>query len=220
VRIVLLGPPGAGKGTQARRLEEHLGLPIIATGDIFREHVSQDSELGREARSYMDNGELVPDDIVVRMVLDRLSQPDALNGFILDGFPRTVPQAQALENALAEEGRPLSAALKFNIDDEVAVKRLANRWTCSNCRRIYNAEFKPPRSPGECDVCGGVLIRRDDDDEVTVRRRLDIYRKETEPLEFYFWERGLLREIDAEGSADDVEARTAEEISDLAEPSS
>jgi adenylate kinase len=220
VRIVLLGPPGAGKGTQARRLEEHLGLPIIATGDIFREHVSQDSELGREARSYMDNGELVPDDIVVRMVLDRLSQPDALNGFILDGFPRTVPQAQALENALAEEGRPLSAALKFNIDDEVAVKRLANRWTCSSCRRIYNAEFKPPRTPGECDVCGGVLVRRDDDDEVTVRRRLDIYRKETEPLEFYFWERGLLREIDAEGSADDVEARTAEEISDLTEPSS
>ncbi len=220
MRIVLLGPPGAGKGTQARRLEEHLGLPIIATGDIFREHVSQDSELGREARSYMDNGELVPDDIVVRMVLDRLSQPDAVNGFILDGFPRTVPQAQALENALAEEGRPLSAALKFNIDDEVAVKRLANRWTCSNCRRIYNAEFKRPRTPGECDVCGGVLIRRDDDDEVTVRRRLDIYRKETEPLEFYFWERGLLREIDAEGSADDVEARTAEEISDLAEPSS
>ena len=220
MRIVLLGPPGAGKGTQARRLEEHLGLPIIATGDIFREHVSQDSELGREARSYMDNGELVPDDIVVRMVLDRLSQPDALNGFILDGFPRTVPQAQALENALAEEGRPLSAALKFNIDDEVAVKRLANRWTCSNCRRIYNAEFKPPRTQGECDVCGGVLIRRDDDDEVTVRRRLDVYRKETEPLEFYFWERGLLREIDAEGSADDVEERTREEISDLAEPSS
>ena len=220
MRIVLLGPPGAGKGTQARRLEEHLGLPIIATGDIFREHVSQDSELGREARSYMDNGELVPDDIVVRMVLDRLSQSDALNGFILDGFPRTVPQAQALENALAEEGRPLSAALKFNIDDEVAVKRLANRWTCSNCRRIYNAEFKPPRTQGECDVCGGVLVRRDDDDEVTVRRRLDIYRKETEPLEFYFWERGLLREIDAEGTADDVEARTAEEISDLKEPSS
>jgi len=220
VRIVLLGPPGAGKGTQARRLEEHLGLPIIATGDIFREHVSQDSELGREARSYMDNGELVPDDIVVRMVLDRLSQSDALNGFILDGFPRTVPQAQALENALAEEGRPLSAALKFNIDDEVAVKRLANRWTCSSCRRIYNAEYKRPRKPGECDVCGGVLNRRDDDDEVTVRRRLDIYRKETEPLEFYFWERGLLREIDAEGSADDVEARTAEEISDLTEPSS
>jgi adenylate kinase len=220
VRIVLLGPPGAGKGTQARRLEERLGLPIIATGDIFREHVQQDSELGREARSYMDNGELVPDDIVVRMVLHRLSQPDARDGFILDGFPRTVPQAQALENALAEEGRPLSAALKFNVDDEVAVKRLANRWTCSNCRRIYNAEFKPPRTPGECDVCSGVLVRRDDDDEVTVRRRLDVYRKETEPLEFYFWERGLLREIDAEGTADDVAQRTLEEISDLKEPSS
>jgi len=143
-----------------------------------------------------------------------------LNGFILDGFPRTVPQAQALENALAQEGRPLSAALKFNVDDEVAVKRLANRWTCSNCRRIYNAEFKPPRTPGECDVCGGTLIRRDDDDEVTVRRRLDVYRKETEPLEFYFWERGLLREIDAEGTADEVAERTAEEISDLTEPSS
>jgi adenylate kinase len=168
----------------------------------------------------MDRGDLVPDEVIIGVIAERVESDEAADGFILDGFPRTVPQAQALENSLAEEGRPLSAALKFNIDDEVAVKRLANRWTCSNCRRIYNAEFKPPRTPGECDVCGGVLIRRDDDDEVTVRRRLDIYRKETEPLEFYFWERGLLREIDAEGSADDVEARTAEEISDLKEPSS
>ena len=215
MRLVLLGPPGAGKGTKAVRLEERFTVPIIATGDIFRDHVRKDSALGHEAKSYMDAGELVPDEVVVQMVLERLDQPDAQDGFILDGFPRTVPQAQALENALAADGRPLSAALKYKVGDEVAVKRLANRWTCAKCKATYNLEFKPPATPGRCDVCGGALRRRDDDDEVTVRRRLEVYRRETEPLEFYFWERGLLREIDAEGTSDEVFERTIEAIADL-----
>src|SRR5438552_7619235 len=146
MRLVLLGPPGAGKGTQAVRLQERFGVPIIATGEIFREHVRNGTELGREAKSYMEAGELVPDEVVVRMVLERLSQPDAV-GFILDGFPRTVPQAQALENALAADRRPLSAALKFKVDDEVAVKRLASRWTCTKCKATYNLEFRPPATP-------------------------------------------------------------------------
>jgi len=214
MRLVLIGGPGAGKGTQAVRLQERFGVPITATGEIFREHVRNGTELGREAKSYMEDGELVPDEVVVRMVLERLSQPDAV-GFILDGFPRTVPQAQTLENALAAGRRPLSAALKFKVDDEVAVKRLASRWTCTKCKATYNLEFRPPATPGRCDVCGGSLRRRDDDDEVTVRRRLEVYRRETEPLEFYFWERGLLREIDAEGTADEVFERTLEAISDL-----
>jgi adenylate kinase len=218
MRIVLLGPPGAGKGTQATRLAELYGIANISTGDLLREHVEQGTGLGLRARSFMDRGEYVPDDLVVRMVMDRLREPDAEPGFILDGFPRTVPQAQALENALAEIDRPLSAVLKFTISEEVAVKRLSNRWTCPNCKRTYNAAFKPPKQEGVCDHCGHTLVRRADDDEVTVRRRIEVYHEETEPLEFFFWERGLLREVDAEGSEDEVTERTLEAISDLVEP--
>src|SRR5919197_3684966 len=149
--LVLLGPPGAGKGTQAYRLAERFDALLIGTGDIFRENVKGDTPLGREAKAYMENGELVPDDVVVLMVLDRLDQPDAQDGFILDGFPRTLGQAQALENALAEQDRPLSAALKFVIRDEVAVKRLAGRRTCTQGQRTYNGEIEPPREDGICD---------------------------------------------------------------------
>ncbi len=215
MRLILLGPPGAGKGTQARRLSERYGVPVVATGDIFREHAGKGTSLGLEAKKYMDRGDYVPDDLVVEMVLDRLDQPDAREGFILDGFPRTVPQAQALESALAAEGRPLSAVLKFKIGDQMAVKRLAGRWTCSNCKATYNQEYKRPRVEGACDVCGGALSRRDDDDEVTVRHRLEVYRRDTEPLELYFWERGLLRDIDAEAPEQKVTDRTIEAISDI-----
>ncbi len=217
MRVVLLGPPGAGKGTQARRLAERYGLAVVATGDTFREQVARGTELGVAAKAYMDRGDYVPDEVVVSMVLARLEEPDAREGFILDGFPRTVPQAQALENALAAAGRPLSAVLKFRIRDEVAVKRLAGRQTCANCKRTYNLEFKPSRVEGVCDVCGGPLSLRSDDDEVTVRHRIDVYRKDTEPLEFYFWERGLLREIDAEVPEEVVTDRTIEAISDIAD---
>ncbi|MEX2274304.1 MAG: adenylate kinase [Actinomycetota bacterium] len=215
MRLVLLGPPGAGKGTQAARLVDKLGIVTISTGDLLREHVEEGTALGRRARAYMDRGEYVSDDVVVQMVMDRLREPDAKEGFILDGFPRTVPQAQALENALAAVDEPLSAVLNFKIGDEMAVKRISNRWTCPNCKRTYNEAFKKPKNDNLCDVCGHGLVRRKDDDEVTVRRRLQIYFDETRPLEFFFWERGLLREIDAEAPEEVVTDRTLEAISDI-----
>jgi adenylate kinase len=187
MRIVLLGPPGAGKGTQARRLSDRYGLPVIGTGDIFRDHVARNTALGLAAKEYMDRGDYVPDDIAVNMVLERLDQPDTREGFILDGFPRTVAQAQALEGALAAAGRPLSAVLNF----------------------------KRPRVEGICDVCGHRLEARSDDDEATIRRRLQVYRRETQPLVLYFWERGLLRDIDAEAPEEVVADRTIEALSDL-----
>ena len=215
MRLVLLGPPGAGKGTQAARLAEKFGIATISTGDLLRDHVERGTRLGIQARAYMDRGEYVADELVVRMVMDRLREPDAQDGFILDGFPRTVPQAQALENALAAVGRPLSAVLKFTIGDEVAVMRLANRWTCPNCKRTYNSAFKPPSVDGICDYCGSQLTRRGDDDELTVRRRLEVYREETQPLELFYTERGLLREIDAEAPEDVVTDGTIEAIADI-----
>lgn len=215
MRIVLLGPPGAGKGTQARRLSERYGLPVIGTGDIFRDHVARGTALGLAAKEYMDRGDYVPDDIAVNMVLERLDQPDTRGGFILDGFPRTVAQAQALEGALATGGRPLSAVLNFKINDEVAVKRLTGRLVCPNCGRVYNLNFKRPRVEGICDVCGHQLVARSDDDEPTIRRRLTVYRRETQPLVLYFWERGLLRDIDAEAPEEVVADRTIEALSDL-----
>lgn len=217
MRIVLLGPPGAGKGTQARRLADRYSLAVIGTGDIFRDHVARGTALGLEAKKYMDRGEYVPDVIAVKMVLERLEAPDAREGFILDGFPRTVPQAQALERALAEAGRPLSCVLNFRIGDSMAVKRLTSRLTCPNCKRPYNLEFRRPRVEGICDVCGHQLVSRSDDDEATIRRRLEVYRRETEPLELYFWERGMLRDIDAEAAEEVVADRTIEAISDLSD---
>jgi adenylate kinase len=217
VRIILLGPPGAGKGTQARKLAERYGLSVIATGDIFRDHIERGTPLGMRAKEFVDSGEYVPDDITTEMVFDRLDQPDTREGFILDGFPRTVPQAQALERALTAWGRPLSAVLNFKISDEVAVKRLLARLICPNCGRSYNVEFKPPRIEGVCDVCRHELRSRSDDDEATVRRRLEVYHSETKPLVLYFWERGLLRDIDAEAPVEVVAHRTIEAIADLTE---
>jgi adenylate kinase len=216
MRLVLLGPPGAGKGTQAERLSERYDVPSISTGDLLREHVQENSPLGVRARTFMDRGEYVPDELVVQMVMDRLDDADAGKGFILDGFPRTVAQAQALENALAAAGRPLSAVLKFTIDDDMAIRRLAGRWTCPACKRTYNMAFKPPAQDMVCDVDGVQLTRRSDDDEVTVRRRLAVYREETEPLEFFYWERGLLREVNAQAQEGLVTERTIAAIADIA----
>jgi adenylate kinase len=217
MRIILLGPPGAGKGTQAKRLIERYGLPVVATGDIFRDQIRRQTPLGLAAREYVDRGEYVPDDITTKMVLQRLDEPDAREGFILDGFPRTVPQAQSLERALAASGRPLDAVLNFKISDQVAVKRLMARLVCPNCKRSYNLEFKPPRVAGVCDVCGHELHSRSDDDEATIMRRLEVYHRETKPLVLYFWERGLLRDIDAEAPEEVVAHRTIEAIADLTE---
>jgi adenylate kinase len=217
MRLVLLGPPGAGKGTQAVHLASTFEIPHISTGDLLRDHVQRSTRLGVRARIYMDRGEYVPDDLVVRMVMERLDEPDASKGFILDGFPRTVPQAQALETALAELSRPLDVVLKYKISDQTAIQRLSERWMCPCCGRTYNMSFRPPRDDRRCDVDQCDLIRRTDDDEVTVRRRLGVYREETEPLELYYWERGLLREVDAQASEEVVAERTLEMLSDLAQ---
>lgn len=168
--------------------------------------------LGVKARTLMDRGEYVPDEVVVEMVMDRLVEPDAEKGFILDGFPRTVPQAMALESALAAADRPLSAVLKFAIADEMAVRRLTARWTCPSCKRTYNLEFKPPAQDGLCDACGHELERRPDDDELTVRRRIEVYREQTAPLERFYRDRGLLREVDAQAREADVTERTINEL--------
>ena len=215
MRLVLLGPPGAGKGTQAQRLTDRYGIPQISTGDILRDNVQSGTTLGIQARSYMDRGEYVPDPVVVKMVMRRLQEPDAEKGFILDGFPRTVPQAKALETALEEAGTPLSAVLKFIISDDMAVRRLLNRWTCPTCKTTYNLEFKPPKDDLVCDNDGTPLERRADDDDLTVRRRLAVYQEQTEPLEQFYRERGELREVNAEAKEDLVTERALEILEGL-----
>ena len=214
MRFVFLGLPGAGKGTQARILSERLDIPQISTGDILREHVQEGSRLGIEARTYMDRGEYVPDDLVVRMVEERLGESDASKGFILDGFPRTVRQAQALEVALAELGTPLTAVVKFTISDPTAIRRITGRYTCPTCKRTYHQEWKPPANDLVCDVDGTPLEKRNDEDELTVKRRLAIYREQTEPLERYYEERGLLREVEAEALMESVTERMLAALGD------
>jgi adenylate kinase len=207
MRFVFLGLPGAGKGTQARVLSERLDIPQISTGDILREHVQDGTRLGIEARRYMDRGEYVPDALVVRMVEDRLSEPDASKGFILDGFPRTVRQAEALDAVLNEHEAPLTAVIKFTISDGTGIRRITGRYTCPTCKRTYHQELRPPANDLVCDVDGTPLEKRSDEDELTVKRRLAIYREQTQPLEQYYADRGLLHEIDAEGPLDEVTER-------------
>lgn len=204
VRLVLLGPPGAGKGTQAERLARATGALHVATGDMFRQAVREATPLGRLAKSFMDRGELVPDDVTVGLVRERLSQEDAAGGFILDGFPRTRPQAEALDRLLSELGRPLTAVLELAVPDDEVVRRLSGRRVCEACGRNYHVEFDPPARPGVCDACGGRLVQRDDDREETVRRRLEVYRRDTLPLRDFYARRGLLRSVPASGRPEDV----------------
>ena len=213
MRTVLIGPPGAGKGTQAHRLADYFDVRLISTGDMFRRNVRAETPLGLKAKSYMEAGELVPDDIVTEMLVQELDRYP--NGFVLDGFPRTIPQAQALETALAERLRPLGAVLKFAIPDEVTVARLAGRRTCTHCERTFNVELKPTKVPGVCDNCGGELMQRDDDREEIVRHRLDVYHRDTEPLQKYYWERGLLREVDAVGEVEEITRRAIAAVKDI-----
>jgi len=215
MRLVLLGPPGAGKGTQGVLLAERYGIPQISTGEILRDHVQRGTKLGIRARSYMDRGEYVPDDVVVSMVMDRLADPDADKGFILDGFPRTIAQAEALERALADADEPLTAVLKFSVGGELAVRRLVGRYTCPNCGRTYHMEFKPPADDEICDVCGATLERRADDDELTARRRLAVYREQASPLERFYAERDLLHQVDSEATPGDVIERTLTVLEDF-----
>lgn len=215
MRLVLLGPPGAGKGTQAHRLAERHLTPLISTGDLFRGLARDNTSVGKLALEYMDRGELVPDDMVLDVLLSRLSEPDTIPGFILDGFPRTMAQAVALDEGLAREERQLSGVLKFVLPDEVVVKRLSSRRTCTWCQRTYNLELKPPRYDSVCDADGAPLTQRGDDDETVIRHRIEIYHRDTEPLEVYYAERGLLRSVDADGSEYEVTGRAEDAMDDL-----
>jgi adenylate kinase len=202
--VVLMGGPGAGKGTQAKKLHEALGLPHLSTGDLFREHLKKKTDLGNLAKQYMDRGELVPDDVTVAMVRKRLSQPDTCDGVVFDGFPRTTPQAAALESLLDETGEHVDIVPYIKVDPEILLQRLAGRWTCPVCGRVYHVLFNPPAEPGICDVDGAELFQREDDTEETQRHRIEVYFEETEPLLDYYQEKGLLVEIDGEQPIEDV----------------
>jgi adenylate kinase len=207
VRLVLVGPPGAGKGTQAEFIAENFGIPKISTGDIFRANVSQGTDLGRLAKKYMDAGDLVPDEVTNAMVRDRLAQPDAKEGWLLDGFPRNVAQAGELDGILDELGAPLSVVLDLDVDFNEVVKRLSGRRTCKKCGHVWHVEFDPPAVDGICDRCGGDLFQRDDDQPETVRHRLDVYAAQTAPLIGFYRDAGKLVAIDALGAVEDVTER-------------
>jgi len=207
LNLILLGPPGAGKGTQADRLREDFGLPHISTGDMLRAQVVENTALGGEAKRYMDAGELVPDEVIISMIIDRIGDEDARDGFLLDGFPRNEQQADALARALGGLDRRLSAALLIEVSDEDLVRRLAGRRVCvKNPGHIYHVEFDPPKHEGVCDQDGSRLIQRDDDQEETIRTRLQVYHSQTEPLIGYYDHAGLLRRFDGQRTAEEVHA--------------
>lgn len=204
--LVLLGVPGAGKGTQAKLLEESLHLPQISTGDIFRYNLKNQTELGLLAKSYMDRGDLVPDEVTIRMVQDRLEKPDAANGAILDGFPRNLIQAQAFGEMIANDGGVRLAPL-INLSDEEAMRRITGRRVCRTCNAVYHIDFNPPKKEGVCDIDGGELYQRDDDKTDTVRNRLYVYYKQTSPLIGYYFAKGVLAELDGAQPIDVVQAQ-------------
>jgi adenylate kinase len=204
MRLIFLGPPGAGKGTQARALAAEQGVPQIATGDMLREAVASGSRLGIEAKSYMDRGALVPDEVVIGLVAERLNRDDARKGFILDGFPRTVAQAEALGRLLKDRDLAVERVVFFEVSEAELLRRLTGRRVCRGCGANYHLAFSPPRSAGRCDRCGGELYQREDDNEATVRRRLLVYGEQTSPLLDYYESRGLLTRIAGEGSPEEV----------------
>jgi adenylate kinase len=207
VRLVLVGPPGAGKGTQAQFISAHFVVPKISTGDIFRANVSEGTDLGLEARKYMDAGDLVPDEVTIGMVTERLAQDDTSEGFLLDGFPRTVHQAEVLDGMLTAYAAALDVVLELVVDDDEVVRRLSGRRTCRRCGHVWHLDFDPPATVGACDRCGGELFQRDDDSEDTIRHRLEVYADQTSPLIGYYGDRGLLRGVDATGPVEDVTER-------------
>src|SRR5918992_2201551 len=204
LNLILLGPPGAGKGTQAERLVADFDLPYYATGDILRAAVTEGSELGRKAKEYMERGDLVPDDIICDVIMERIDRPEAADGFLLDGFPRTIPQAEALDEALEKRDRRLTAALLVDVPDEEAVRRLSGRRICVKNQPLYHVDFDPPKREGVCDQEGSGLVQRDDDKPETVRHRLDVYHEQTAPLIKRYDEQGLLRRFDGSRSPGEV----------------
>jgi adenylate kinase len=212
MRLVLVGPPGAGKGTQAEFIAAHLAVPKISTGDIFRANVAQGTPLGVQAKNYMDAGQLVPDEVTINMVRDRLAEPDAADGFLLDGFPRTVPQAVALDKLLADLGSGLDLVLELVVDDDEVIRRLSGRRTCRGCGKIWHVEFDCPSREGVCDRCGGDLFQRDDDKAETIAERLRVYARDTAPLVDYYGAQGKLVGIDATGPVEDVTVRAIDAL--------
>jgi adenylate kinase len=212
VRLVLVGPPGAGKGTQAEFIAAHLAVPKISTGDIFRANVAQGTPLGVEAKRYMDAGHLVPDEVTINMVGGRLAEPDAADGFLLDGFPRTVPQAVALDKLLADFGSGVDLVLELVVDDDEVIRRLSGRRTCRGCGKIWHVEFDAPTREGVCDRCGGELFQRDDDKAETVAERLRVYARDTAPLVDYYGAQSKLVGIDATGPVEDVTDRALDAL--------
>ena len=207
MRVVLVGPPGAGKGTQAQFLASHLSIPKISTGDIFRDNVSHGTALGRRAQKYMERGDLVPDEVTIAMVTDRLADDDTQAGFLLDGFQRNLPQAETLKKMLATWDTKLDVVLELVVDDDEVVRRLSGRRGCRRCGRIWHVVFDPPVIPGICDDCGGELFQRDDDREETIRHRLEVYQQQTTPLVSFYADEGTLLGLDATGPVDEITER-------------
>ena len=207
MRVVLVGPPGAGKGTQAQFIASHLSIPTISTGEIFRYNVSTGTELGRAAKTYMDRGDLVPDEVTIAMVADRLQEDDAQTGFLLDGFPRNVPQAETLKKMLTEWDTRLDLVLELVVDDDEVVRRLSGRRTCRKCGHVWHVLFDPPSRSEHCDDCGGELFQRDDDREETIRHRLDVYQQQTQPLITFYADEGILLGVDATGPVEEITDR-------------
>ncbi len=205
MNIILVGAPGAGKGTQAKRLEDRYQMVQLSTGDMLRAAVASGSELGRQAKEIMDAGQLVPDDLVIRMISQRIDQPDCAKGFLLDGFPRTTAQAEALDTMLAEKGLKLDAVIQISVDEEALVERITGRYTCANCGAGYHDRFQRPQSEGVCDSCGGTeFVRREDDNEETVRKRMEAYRAQTAPILPHYEAQGLLLGVDGMADIDEV----------------
>ncbi|MGH3736203.1 MAG: adenylate kinase [Micromonosporaceae bacterium] len=212
MRLVLVGPPGAGKGTQAEFIAAHLAAPKISTGDIFRANVAEGTPLGREAKRYMDAGQLVPDEVTINMVRERLAEPDASDGFLLDGFPRTVPQANALDKLLADLGTGLDVVLELVVDDDEVIRRLSGRRTCRGCGKVWHVEFDPSTAADICDRCGGELFQRDDDKPDTIAERLRVYARDTAPLIQYYGAQSKLVGIDATGPVEDITLRAIDAL--------
>jgi adenylate kinase len=204
LNLILLGPPGAGKGTQAERLTDDFNLPYIATGNILRQAVSDETELGKQAKTFMDAGQLVPDEVITGVILESLEQADARDGFILDGFPRTIPQAEALGEGMAANERDLTAVILVDVPDEEVMRRISGRRVSVKTNRVYHVEFDPPKHEGRCDVDGSRLVQRDDDKPDTVAKRLEVYHDQTEPLISYYEDKGLLRRFDGTRSPTEV----------------
>lgn len=204
MRLILLGAPGAGKGTQAIEVKEEFNIPHISTGDIFRANIKDGTELGKKAKGYMDEGKLVPDELTIELVKDRLRKDDAKKGFLLDGFPRTIPQAEALDGFLKEEGIKLDRVVNIDVDKNVLLDRITGRRVCKDCKASFHIAFNPPKKENVCDYCGGELVQRADDNEETVKNRIGVYERETSPLIDYYNKQGLVLNIDGNKSPKEV----------------